>query len=138
MFFCMQATRVVTEKYWALLELMRQEFLADIAEYYDCIAPNIQANMQQAYSGKLAKMKHVIQASVGKPLPGPGMHDSTCWKAAAMSGRSHWDEWWVPHSTSWPVWGGCRAGSAVLRHGKMQSIEVCLDGPNLAVPTLLH
>ena len=59
---------VVTEKYWALLELMRQEFLADIAEYYDCIAPNIQANMQQAYSGKLAKMKHVIQRLSARPL----------------------------------------------------------------------
>ena len=58
---------MVTEKYWTLLELMRQEFLADIAEYYDCIAPNIQANMQQAYSGKLAKMKHVIQRLSASP-----------------------------------------------------------------------
>ena len=46
-----------------------------------------------------------------------------------------------PHSTSWPVWGGCgvrvEPASCMLRHGKMQSIEVCRNGPQLAVPTLL-
>lgn len=40
---------------------MRQEFLADIAEYYNCMAPNIQGQMQPAYASKLAKMKSVIQ-----------------------------------------------------------------------------
>lgn len=52
---------VITEKYWRLLELMRQEFLADIAEYYNYMAPNIQGHMQPAYASKLAKMKSVIQ-----------------------------------------------------------------------------
>ena len=51
----------ITEKYWQLLELMRQEFLADIAEYYNCMAPSIQGQMQPAYASKLAKMKSVIQ-----------------------------------------------------------------------------
>ncbi len=56
----------LTEKYWQLLELMRQEFLADIAEYYNCMAPSIQGEMQPAYASKLAKMKSVIQRlSVG-------------------------------------------------------------------------
>jgi hypothetical protein len=50
-----------TEKYWQLLELMRQEFLADIAEYYKCMAPNIAGMQQPAYASKLAKMKSVIQ-----------------------------------------------------------------------------
>ena len=50
-----------TEKYWRLLELMRQEFLADIAEYYNCMAPNIAGAQQPAYASKLAKMKSVIQ-----------------------------------------------------------------------------
>ena len=60
---------MVTEKYWTLLELTRQEFLADIAEYYNCIAPNIQSSMQQAYSGKLSKMKHVIQRLSASHFP---------------------------------------------------------------------
>ena len=51
----------ITEKYWQLLELMRQEFLADIAEYYNCMAPNIESQMQPAYASKLGKMKSVIQ-----------------------------------------------------------------------------
>lgn len=53
--------RAITEKYWRLLELMRQEFLADIAEYYNCMAPNIAGAQQPAYASKLAKMKSVIQ-----------------------------------------------------------------------------
>ena len=76
---------MVTEKYWALLELMRQEFLADIAEYYACIAPNIQASMQPAYSGKLSKMKHVIQRLSASPLPGLGIDDSLSITAAPVS-----------------------------------------------------
>ena len=47
---------------------MRQEFLADIAEYYNCMAPNIAGAQQPAYANKLAKMKSVIQRlSVSHP-----------------------------------------------------------------------
>ena len=48
---------------------MRQEFLADIAEYYNCMAPNIQGQMQPAYASKLAKMKSVIQRLSVRPFP---------------------------------------------------------------------
>ncbi len=48
---------------------MRQEFLADIAEYYNCMAPNIQGQMQPAYASKLAKMKSVIQRLSVSPSP---------------------------------------------------------------------
>lgn len=53
---------------------MRQEFLADIAEYYNCMAPNIQSQMQPAYASKLGKMKSVIQRLSVSPAAVPG-HD---------------------------------------------------------------
>ena len=73
----------VTEKYWQLLELMRQEFLADIAEYYNCMAPNIQGQMQPAYASKLAKMKSVIQrlsvrSALNKTPPKPLQNSPPC------------------------------------------------------------
>ena len=57
---------MVTEKYWTLLELTRQEFLADLQR---------QAVQDEA--------RH--PAPVGKPLPGLDVHDGISLTATPMS-----------------------------------------------------